>query len=374
MSTSGPRRWPLQLAAVTSLLIAVAACGGSAETAAAPAAGESAAAKKVFIGFANFAEPESPVLKALDTGIRKEAEKRSWDLVVLNNDRDGPTAVSNAETMVAQGVTHAIEFQGDGKVAPQLMDTFNAAGIPVIAIDIAHPGAHFFGINNTEAGRLSGLAAGNHAKEKWDCKPDLVTLLENEASGDVALLRTEGILKGLKEACPGISDEVIQRRNSPTTPDGAQGVARDILVAKPDAKNILALGGNDNMVIGTINAAEQLGRAGAVFGYGLGADLMLFGVDTPGLGGSTAFWYEGYAKEIFKLLDQIVGGKAPAVVDSPTDPNAHFNPACQFPIEHVKSIPTLEQRIEELYAGDSGSASAAEKYCPEGVETYGLKS
>ncbi|MEV4841334.1 substrate-binding domain-containing protein [Nonomuraea sp. NPDC049486] len=372
MSTSRLRRWPLKAVAIMSLTAAVAACGGSTDTAE-PAAGESAADKKVFIGFANFAEPESPVLKALDTGMRKEAEKRSWDLVVLNNDRDGPTAVSNAETMVAQGVTHAVEFQGDGKVAPQLMDTFNAANIPVIAIDIAHPGAHFFGINNVEAGRLSGLAGGNHAKENWDCKPDLVTLLENEASGDVALLRTEGILKGLKEACPDLPDDVIQRRNSPTTPDGAQGVARDILVSKPDAKNILALGGNDNMVIGTINAAEQLGRAGNVFGYGLGADLMLFGVDTPGLGGSTAFWYEGYAKEIFKLLDKIVAGEAPAVVDSPTDPKAHFNPACQFPNDQVKSIPSLDQRIEELYAGDAGSASAAEKYCPEGVETYGLK-
>lgn len=367
-----PGRRPLHIVAALSLMATVAACGGSTDTTE-PAAGESAPAKKVFIGFANFAEPESPVLKAVDTGIRKEAEKRGWDLVVLNNDRDGPTAVSNAETMVAQGVTHVVEFQGDGKVAPQLMDTFNTANIPVIAIDIAHPGAHFFGINNIEAGRLSGLAGGNYAKEHWGCKPDLVTLLENEVSGDVALLRTEGILKGLKEACPELSDDVIARRNSPTTPDGAQGVARDILVSRPDAKSILALGGNDNMVIGTLNAAEQLGRADNMFGYGLGADLMLFGVDTPDLGGSTAFWYEGYAKEIYRLLDKIVAGEAPTVVDSPTDPNAHFNPACQFPVEHVKNIPNLEKRIEELYADDSGTASAAEKYCPEGVETYGLK-
>ena len=365
------RRSFASAALVVALGMTAAACSTEGAAPAAPAEGKAMEAKDVRIGFANFAEPASPVLGAIDVGMRKEAEKRGWEILVLNNDRDGPTAVANAETMVSRGVTHVVEFQGDGKVAPQIMDIFNKAGIPVIAIDIAHPGAHFFGINNVESGRLSGRAGGTYAKEKWDCKPHLVTVLENEESGDVALLRTEGILKGLKEVCPDI-DGVITRRNSPTTPDGAQGVARDILVSKPDAKKILALGGNDNMIIGTINAAEQLSRAGEIYGYGLGADLMLFGVDTPGLGGSTAFWYEGYAKQIYTILDRMVGGEKIPVVDSPKDPNALFNPVCAFPKDAVSSIPPLKERIDALYAKDAPAKSAAEQYCPAGTETYGL--
>ena len=40
------------------------------------------------------------------------------------------------------------------------MDTFQRAGIPVIAVDIPLPGATFFGADNYRAGRMAGEALG----------------------------------------------------------------------------------------------------------------------------------------------------------------------------------------------------------------------
>ena len=52
-----------------------------------------------------------------------------------------------------------IEFNVDQSVAPVIMEKFNAASIPVIAIDIAHEGATFFG-----GQRVAGTLAGDRGR------------------------------------------------------------------------------------------------------------------------------------------------------------------------------------------------------------------
>ena len=49
-----------------------------------------------------------------------------------------------------------IEFQTDEHVAPIVAAKYREANIPLIAIEVPHPGATYFGANNYEAGLIGG--------------------------------------------------------------------------------------------------------------------------------------------------------------------------------------------------------------------------
>jgi hypothetical protein len=68
----------------------------------------------------------------------------------------------NAELLVREKVDLAIEFQTDETIAPIVAAKYREAGIPMIAIDIPHPGATYYGANNYEA----GPGVENHASRR----------------------------------------------------------------------------------------------------------------------------------------------------------------------------------------------------------------
>ena len=65
-----------------------------------------------------------------------------------------------------------IEYQTDENVAPMLAAKYRAAGIPLIAIEIPHPGAVYFGANNYEAGFIGGRYMGRWVKQHWHGEVD----------------------------------------------------------------------------------------------------------------------------------------------------------------------------------------------------------
>ena len=71
-----------------------------------------------------------------------------------------------------------IEFQTYENVAPVIAARFCRQEYPVIAVEIPHPGAVYFGANNYEAGLIGGRALGKWAKENWTGIVDEVILIE----------------------------------------------------------------------------------------------------------------------------------------------------------------------------------------------------
>jgi hypothetical protein len=78
-----------------------------------------------------------------------------------------------------------IEFQTDEAVAPAIASTYLEAGIPLIAIDVPHPGATYFGANNYQAGLLAGRYLGQWAKSHWHGRVEEVLLLELARAGSL---------------------------------------------------------------------------------------------------------------------------------------------------------------------------------------------
>jgi hypothetical protein len=61
--------------------------------------------------------------------------------------------------------------------------------IPMIAIDIPHPGAIFYGANNYEAGLMGGRHLGRWAKESWHGVVDEIILIALARAGSLPRMR-----------------------------------------------------------------------------------------------------------------------------------------------------------------------------------------
>src|SRR5437588_4066786 len=105
--------------------------------------------------------------REVSEGLQRAAAAAGIELISLDNRYSAKTAQRNADLLVREKVDLAIEFQTDEDVAPIVAAKYREAGIPMIAIDIPHPGATYYGANNYEAGLIGGRYLGRWVKEHW---------------------------------------------------------------------------------------------------------------------------------------------------------------------------------------------------------------
>ena len=103
--------------------------------------------------------------QAVTKSLQSAAADTGIDLLILDNKYDPTIAVHNADEFVRRGVDLVIEFQVDQDVAAIIGDKIAGAGIPLIAVDIPHPHAVFFGVDNFAlALRLANYSPGTPRK------------------------------------------------------------------------------------------------------------------------------------------------------------------------------------------------------------------
>jgi ribose transport system substrate-binding protein len=307
----------------------------------------------------------NPQVDAMATVLNAQAQSFGWSTLVLNNNVDGPTALQNAETMIARHVNYAVEFQADATVQPIIAAKFAAAHIPEIVFDIPAPGAYFVGAPNTEAGILAGLRLGDYAQSKWNCKPDLLIVGAEAAAGLPSTLRAAGIIKGLKEVCPNIPSSDIVNQDAGTTAATAETMGRNVLAAHPTAKKILVSGISDTFAIGIIDAAVQLGRAQQLYAWGDDGSGLLSGSFPSQLKGSVWFGLEGYGLYAVRLIALLQAGAKITNAFSPTAPNASLVDPCVISASQVSKIPSLAARVAILEKA-SPTADESQLLCPAG--------
>lgn len=270
------------------------------------------------IGFANLDE-RTPFGVLVRQGIEKAAkEAGNVDLVEADNQLSGAKALENANNFITQGVQGAIEFQTEEKFGQAIMDKFNAAHIPVIAIDIPMPGATFFGVNNYPAGHMAGVGLGKWVKKNWGGKIDALVMLELPQSGPIPAERLRGEREGLESVIGKIPEAKVRHLDSQNTLEHARDVMADTLTTLPNARHIAVVCINDDTALGAINAAETVGRAN---------DLAVVAVDASPRGretirkpnsrqiGSTASFPERYGEKLIPDMIKLINGdKLPAKI------------------------------------------------------------
>ena len=144
--------------------------------------------------------------KEVRAGLERAAETAHVELIVVDNRYQPKVALRNADHLIRENLDLALEFQTDEAIAPEVAGRYLEAGIPLIAIDIPHPGATYFGANNYQAGLLAGRYLGRWARSQWNGRIDEVLLMELARAGTLVHGRMSGVLAGLKETVPDSLD------------------------------------------------------------------------------------------------------------------------------------------------------------------------
>src|SRR5437773_5515150 len=139
--------------------------------------------------------------KEVSLSLERAAAAEGVELISLDNRYSPKIAQRNADVLVRERVDLVIEFQTDEHVAPIVAAKYSDASIPMIAIEIPHPGATYFGANNYEAGLIAGRYLGRWARQRWNAGIDEIVLLELKRAGSLPQMRLTGVLVGMKEAC-----------------------------------------------------------------------------------------------------------------------------------------------------------------------------
>jgi ribose transport system substrate-binding protein len=201
-----------------------------------------------------------------------------------------------------------IEFQTDESVAPAIASKYFEADIPLIAIDVPHPGATYFGANNYQAGLLAGRHLARWAQARWFGKVDEVLLLQLDRAGSLVRGRMSGVLAGIREALPEPSDYQVLSLDG----DGQHEVARERVrryLRRSKARRVLVAAANDPSALGAARAFQETGRTGqcAIVGQNAEPDARVE-LRCPGspLVGSVGYFPERYGDGLVRLALDIL--------------------------------------------------------------------
>lgn len=199
-----------------------------------------ASGRRFRLGFA--AQTDSEFSRGVAESLQRAAAKARVDLITVNNRYSPKEAVRRAELLVQERVDLVLEFQTYERIASIISSKFLEAQIPVIAIEIPHPGAIFFGANNYQAGVIAGRALGRWAKEHWDGEVEQVMLLGLPIAGPLPALRMTGVQDGLRVELPRIA-------SAPTMHlDGKGDFDQILAVVRRAVRNV-----RKRTLVGTVN-------------------------------------------------------------------------------------------------------------------------
>jgi ribose transport system substrate-binding protein len=299
---------PATLDALRTLPIKITICGENTVTTYTPH-GEQRTYK---IGFANLSE-EIPfavdVRRSLERAVK---ERNNIDLVIADNRLSGEQALRIADNFIAKEVDLVIEYQIDAAIGTQLMNKYQRAGIPVVAVDIPLVGATYFGVNNFQSGHLAGIALGQWIQDQWAGQVDRLIVLEEPRAGTLPAARIQGQLEGLAEVIGPIDDVRRALLNSGNTSGVSEAAVYEYLQTAPDARRIAVICFNDDAAIGALQAARRLDREDDVVIVGQGADRMIQDeIRRPHsrIVGSTAFLPERYGEKLTEIAVRILQGE-----------------------------------------------------------------
>lgn len=262
------------------------------------------------IGFATRGM-DTPFARDVASSLHRAAEWAGMELLVLDSHRSPQAALRDAERLVRAGVELVVEFQSHERVAPLIAARFLEARLPVIAVEIPHPGAVYFGANNYEAGLIGGRALGKWIRENWAGELGAVLQIFEERAGAVPRLRVTGMLEGLRETLPATEKAALFQVDGRGSFERTLEVVRRRLRLMPPCR-MAVLAANDPSALGAIRAIEEAGRAElcAVMSQNasLEARAELRRRRTP-LVGAVAYFPEQYGEQIIRLARLILAGK-----------------------------------------------------------------
>jgi ribose transport system substrate-binding protein len=254
---------------------------------------------------------DSPFPSEVQSSLMRAAESARVELIIVDNRYDAKVSLRNADHLIREEVDLVIEFQTDEAVAPEISRKFLEAKIPIIAIDIPHPGATYFGANNYEAGLIGGRYLGRWAAKNRQGAIDEILMIEIARAGPLPQTRIRGILAGIHEALTA----AVESHRIHIDGDGQFGTTLERVrkhLRTAHAGFTLVGAANDPSALGALRAFQEVGRARECAIVSQGAEpearAELRRPQTP-LIASVAYFPEKYGSHLLRLAVDIIERK-----------------------------------------------------------------
>jgi ribose transport system substrate-binding protein len=267
--------------------------------------------KKARFGFGS-QSAEMPFSEAVTDSLKAAASAAGVDLFVLDNRYDGPTALRNADHFVENNPDLVIEFQIDQAVAPVIADKIDGAGIPLIAVDIPHPHATFFGVNNYRVGFEAGECLAEYGKKAWGGKVRWALGLDLEEAGPLVHSRITGAFEGVRSKLPNLPNSSMVRMDGRGMQEKSYRLVFDFLRRHPKDRGVLIAAATDTSALGAVRAVRELKwqKHAAIVGQDCIPEALaeMSTSDSP-LIGSVSHEAQSYGPRLIHLGLSILGGQ-----------------------------------------------------------------
>ena len=285
------------------------------------AVGAAAPERRYTIAFAN--ATEEPGVSVEGTGFTGAEIRQSFvlaartlpiDLVFFDNHGDDARAIANAEAAIARKVDLYVQYHRGGSANAAIAQKLKAAGIPVIAVNAAVPGAPLYSLDNAVAGRIAGDALAQFATRTWPGQATVAVVIGRVSSNPE---RVQGVAEALRKRMPAVQVSMLDTQGNPAQ---AAPLLGPLLAAQPTRKVLIAAT-DDATALAAKSAVEAAGRArdAAIVGHGVDRSIHGGANDRKELDpnnrasivlGSVAFYLDRMGYQVLPLAMRMLRGES----------------------------------------------------------------
>jgi len=215
--------------------------------------------RRLRFGFA-VQSAEMPFSEAVAQSVTAAAAASGVELLMLDNRYDSKVAVSNAEEFVEKRVDLVLEFQVEEAVAPRVAHIFKKADIPLVAIDVPHPNATYFGVDNFEVGYEAASVLVQYALRKWKGKVDRVVGVGFSEAGSFVQNRIAGAFDGIRERCKDLTPDRFVQIDGRGMREASRKAMGEFLRGGRAGEHVLVAAANDTSALGVLDAVREAGQ------------------------------------------------------------------------------------------------------------------
>jgi ribose transport system substrate-binding protein len=215
--------------------------------------------RRLRFGFA-VQSAEMPFSEAVAESVSAAAAASGVELLMLDNRYDPAVAVRNAEEFVAKRVDLVLEFQVEEAAAPRVAHIFKKAEIPMVAIDVPHPNATYFGVDNFEVGYEAAAILVQYAQRKWKGKVDRVVGVGFSEAGSFVQNRISGAFDGILERIKELTPDQFVRIDGRGMREASRKAMNELLRSARPHERTLVAAANDTSALGVLDAVREAAR------------------------------------------------------------------------------------------------------------------
>jgi len=215
--------------------------------------------RRLRFGFA-VQSAEMPFSNAVARSVAAAAAASGVELIVLDNRYDPDVAVRNAEEFVAKRVDLVLEFQVEEAAAPRVAHIFKKAEIPMVAIDVPHPNATYFGVDNFEVGYEAAAILAQYAQRQWKGKVDRVVGVGFREAGSFVQHRITGAFDGIRERFKDLTPDRFVQIEGRGMREASHRAMSVYLSEQKGGELTLVAASNDSSALGVLDAVREAGQ------------------------------------------------------------------------------------------------------------------